>query len=175
MVSEKYPCYVRIVESTDTSEVMELPSEADGKVLLTTITAQFPEAIGLKFKSESGSWRGVRVTNGAVEPPLEGWGYTNYFITVAKKAEKRKQDDGADGATPNKSKRENSDLIVLGLPYSATESDMREYFKKFGDLTHCEVKYGNTADGKRSKGFGFIRFENEAVVEEVLSASHVLG
>lgn len=32
-----------------------------------------------------------------------------------------------------------SDLIVLGLPYKATEEDLKEYFQKFGELTMHEV------------------------------------
>lgn len=32
-----------------------------------------------------------------------------------------------------------SDLIVLGLPYKATEDDLKEYFQKFGELTMHEV------------------------------------
>ena len=32
-----------------------------------------------------------------------------------------------------------SDLIVLGLPYSSTEEDVKTYFEKYGELAHCEV------------------------------------
>ena len=78
---EAYPCYVRISEGPEKEEVIELPTEADGKLMLTTITAQFPDAIGLRFKSESGAWRGMRFIEGAIEPPIEGWGYNDYFIT----------------------------------------------------------------------------------------------
>lgn len=33
-----------------------------------------------------------------------------------------------------------SDLIVLGLPYKATEHDMKEYFQQFGELAMHEVR-----------------------------------
>merc|ERR1711936_631813 len=100
MPTETYPCYVRISEGPESDEVIELPTEGDGKLMLTTITAQFPDAIGLRFKSDSGAWRGMRFIDGALEPPLEGWGYNDYFITTGgaaattKKAEKRKLDQG---------------------------------------------------------------------------------
>jgi len=172
MPSETYPCYVRIGETPDTEELIELPTEEDGSMLLTTLAAQFPDAIGLKFKTDSGGWRGVRVTDGILDAPLEGWGYNEYIVTVAKKAEKRKLDD-SDGPT-NKTKKELlSDLIVLGLPYSSTEEDLKDYFEKFGELAHFEVK--TDAQTKKSRGFGFIRFKEEETVKEVLAASHSLG
>merc|ERR1711881_499633 len=88
MPKEVYPCYVRISEGPESEEVIELPTESDGRLLLTTITAQYPNAIGLRFKSESGAWRGMRFIDGALEPPLEGWGYNDYFITAVKPVEK---------------------------------------------------------------------------------------
>ena len=78
---EAYPCYVRISEGPEKEEVIELPTEADGKLMLATITAQYPDAIGLRFKSESGAWRGMRFIDDAIEPPIEGWGDNDYFVT----------------------------------------------------------------------------------------------
>ena len=31
------------------------------------------------------------------------------------------------------------DLIVLGLPYTSTEEDLKDYFEKYGELAHWEV------------------------------------
>jgi len=177
MSNEMYPCYVRISEGAESEEVIELPTESDGRLLLTTITAQYPDAIGLRYKSESGAWRGMRFIEGALEPPLEGWGYNDYFITTAvktgTKAVKRKLET-ADGPASSKSRTElTSDMIVLGLPYSATEEDLKNYFEKFGELVHYEVKLDK--ETKKSKGFGFIRFKTEEVAQEVLEATHMMG
>lgn len=84
MVAEKYPCYVRVCESADTDEIVELPTENNGTMLLSTITAQYPDAIGLRFKSDTGMWRGIRVTDDILDIPLEGWGDKEYYITIAK-------------------------------------------------------------------------------------------
>jgi len=176
MPSESYPCYIRICESPENPDVIELPTEDDGTISLSTITAQHSDAIGLKFKSESGAWRGVPVTNGILKPPLEGWGSGDYFITRAKKSGKRKLVE-TDGQS-SKTKKENdmlSDFIVLGLPYSTSEEELKEYFEKFGDVAHSEIKYDTKGDTKRSRGFGFVRFTDVEVAEEVLSASHSLG
>ena len=32
------------------------------------------------------------------------------------------------------------DLIVLGLPFRATEQDMRSYFEQFGEITFVQVR-----------------------------------
>ena len=85
MPSEAYPCYVKIGEAVGSEELVELPTESNGTMLLSTITAQYPDAIGLRFKSDSGAWRGVRVTDGILDAPLEGWGYGEYYITLDKK------------------------------------------------------------------------------------------
>lgn len=77
---ESYPCYVRIGESS-TDDLVELPTERNGTLLLSTITAQFPDAIGLRFKSDNGCWRGVRVVDGVLDIPLEGWRDMDYYVT----------------------------------------------------------------------------------------------
>jgi len=179
MPVETYPCYVRISEGPESEEVIELPTEADGKLMLTTITAQYPDAIGLRFKSDSGAWRGMRFIDGALEPPIEGWGYNDYFITKGviggvKVGEKRKLETGAHGPASSKTKQDLlGDLIVLGLPYSATQEEVKSYFEKYGELAHCELKTDQAT--QRSKGFGFIRFKTEEAAQSVLDSSHSLG
>jgi len=169
VVPETYPCYIRIVESD--GEVIELPTESDGRILITTIHAQFPDAIGLKFKSESGSWRGVGTTGDAFEPPIDGWGDNDYIITN-KKAEKRKI-DGDIGPVVKTKRDENPDLIVLGVPYSSTSEDLKEYFENFGELAYAEIKSDSTTN--KSRGFGFVRFKSKEVAETVLETSHSIG
>jgi len=165
--TEAYPCYVRVCES-GIKDIVELPTETDGTMLLSTITAQFPDAIGLRFKAETGAWRGVRVTNGVLDVPLEGWGNMDYIIT---KTGKRKAED--DDVGPKSKKEMLQDLIVLGLPYSSTEDDLKEYFATFGELAHWEVKTDRKTN--ESKGYGFVRFIDPDVVERVLAANHTIG
>lgn len=82
--TETYPCYILIGDEDDLDECMELPSEKDGSILLSTIQAQFPCAIGLKYKSATGLMRGVRVYDNILRPPFEGWGNNHYIITLPK-------------------------------------------------------------------------------------------
>jgi len=166
MSSESYPCYVRICDAG--SETVELPTEEDGTILLSTIKAQFPKAIGLRFKSATGSWRGINVKNDALHPPQDGWGYAEFSVTTG--GTKRKADQ--DVMPSVKKPLSESDLIVLGLPYSTTEEEMRKYFEQFGELQTCEVKL--EAETGVSKGFGFIRYSTNEAVEKVLAVPHTI-
>ena len=81
---EQYPCFVKVAEDESLESFIELPTEKSGGMLLSTLQAQFPNAIGLKYKSPSGSWRGIRLSENTFAPPFEGWGETVYSITLSK-------------------------------------------------------------------------------------------
>ena len=75
-----YQSFVKVTEQ-GSDDFMELPREKDGTVLLSTVQAQYPSAIGLKYKSASGGWRGIRAEDNVLDPPFGGWGENLYFIT----------------------------------------------------------------------------------------------
>jgi hypothetical protein len=77
--------YLAVAEE-EGDEPIELPSEDDGTLLLTTLAAQFPGACGLKFRNpETRAWRGVRLSEGRLYPPADtGWG-TNIYVSVLPK------------------------------------------------------------------------------------------
>ncbi len=54
--------YIRMlfvkVSDSENDESVEVPVEPQGFILMSTLTAQFPGACGLKFKTEQFSWRG---------------------------------------------------------------------------------------------------------------------
>lgn len=70
----------------DDNEPIEIQTEADGTLLLTSITAHFPDVTGLKFRhATTGTARGVRCHNGVLHPPSEdGWGKIVYFCVKPK-------------------------------------------------------------------------------------------
>ena len=47
--------------------------------------------------------------------------------------------------------------------------DLREYFKKYGNVTDVSIKYDAVSGNPR--GFGFITFASEESIEEVLSSN----
>jgi hypothetical protein len=54
---EQVNMFVKVAES-ETDEAIEIPVESQGHLLMSTLSAQFPCACGLKFKTEQGLWRG---------------------------------------------------------------------------------------------------------------------
>ncbi|RZC64052.1 hypothetical protein C5167_025793 [Papaver somniferum] len=57
-------------------------------------------------------------------------------------------------------------IFVGGLPYSLTEEDFKAYFEKFGRTTDVVIAYTPSRD--RHRGFGFITFDSEEAVENVM-------
>lgn len=135
--------YLQVAED-EGEEPIELPTEDDGTLLLSTLSAQFPGSSGLKYRNpESRAMRGVRLSDGRLHPPPDiGWG-TQVFFCVFPKENKRKSDDALENSTAKTKRIETklrcTDLIVLGLPWKTTEQNLREYFETFGEVLMAQV------------------------------------
>ncbi|XP_050424980.1 TAR DNA-binding protein 43-like [Adelges cooleyi] len=178
--------FVQVSETNDGDrEIVDLPLEEDGTLLLSTLHAQYPDACGLKYVApDNGRTRALRLANDKLHPPSEeGWGDIVYFCSFNKdNGQKRKLNEEFESdveRAPKEQKSEatstawkNRDLLVLGLPWKTTDEDLESYFSKYGELRMAQIK--KTADG-RSRGFGFIRFkEQESQVRSMLD-SHVIN
>ncbi|CAG9854320.1 unnamed protein product [Phyllotreta striolata] len=168
--------FLQVSEEEGESPI-ELPTEEDGTLLLSTVVAQFPGALGLKYKADPDSkvYRGVRLSEGVLHPPPDGGWNSKLFICSFPKENKRKNDDAGDSPAA-KSKRLESklrctDLIVLGLAWKTNEKELMKYFTQFGDLLVAQIKKDN--DGN-SKGFGFIRFAQYESQMRVLAQRHMI-
>lgn len=76
--------YLHVAED-EGEEPIELPSEEDGTLLLSTLAAQFPATCGLKYRNpDSQTMRGVRLVEGRLHPPDEGWGNNVYYCVFPK-------------------------------------------------------------------------------------------
>ena len=61
--------WVAVVQE-EGDEPIEIPTECDGTILLTSLTAQFPGVTGLKFRNpETNTLRGVRCSENQLFPP----------------------------------------------------------------------------------------------------------
>ncbi|KAI5056677.1 hypothetical protein GOP47_0028495 [Adiantum capillus-veneris] len=58
-------------------------------------------------------------------------------------------------------------IFVGGLTSSTKEDDLKAYFGKFGKITGCQIMQDHKIG--KSRGFGFVTFDNEQVVEEILA------
>jgi len=172
-------------------EPVEIPTEGDGTLALSSVCAQFPGATGLKYRNpETNTLRGVRMTGETMYPPSEeGWGLYTYFCVrnkddnSPKKDEprlKRKTESDVDMYSKNikvesedeDSEDKTSDLIILGLPWKTSEDDIREYFEPFGEILMVQLK--KRPGSGESKGFAFIRFADKDVEKKVLLQRHMI-
>lgn len=170
--------YVQVAED-EGEEPIEVPCEEDGTLLLSTLAAQFPGTCGLKYRNPAtGTMRGIRLTDGKLNPPYgTGWGNSLYICVFPKVTEnKRKSCDQLENSSAKTKRMETkhkcSDLIVLGLPWKTTEQELRQYFESFGEVLMAQVKKDPKTG--QSKGFGFIRFSNYESQARALSKRHLI-
>lgn len=167
--------YIACAED-ESEESTELPLEPDGTLAMSTLQAQYPGASGLKFRSpDTGSWRGLRVTDGKVYQADNDWG-TYLYITVYPKNDNKRRTDMEVDETPSitKSKKLDifkrcTDLIVLGLPWKISESELKEYFEQFGEVAMTQIKRDSAG---KSKGYGFIKFKEYEAQQKVVAQRH---
>jgi len=63
-------------------------------------------------------------------------------------------------------------IFVGGIPMSLTNLDFRKYFESFGKVLETQIM--TDRESGRSRGFGFVTFEEEGVAAEVLILSHTI-
>ncbi|KAK4343519.1 hypothetical protein RND71_036613 [Anisodus tanguticus] len=63
-------------------------------------------------------------------------------------------------------------VFVGGIPTTMNEDEFKGFFSKYGKVTDCEIIRDHVS--KRSRGFGFIVFDNEQVVDNVLSEGNMI-
>lgn len=67
-------------------------------------------------------------------------------------------------AKPKKINKSIRGVIYIGhIPHGFYEEQMRQYFKQFGRV--CNVIVCRSKKTNRSKGFGFVQFENQDVAK----------
>lgn len=76
--------YVQVAEG-EGEEPIEVPTEEDGTLALTTLQGLFPLTAGLKFRNpDTGVMRGVRLLEERFHPPDGGWGNNVYHCVFPK-------------------------------------------------------------------------------------------
>ncbi|BFZ65101.1 hypothetical protein YB2330_006264 [Saitoella coloradoensis] len=109
------------------------------------------------------------------EMPQDGQvqGYNPY--AGASGYDQKDQDMGNTNGGSNQGSGSNKDdgkMFIGGLNWETTEASMREYFEQFGPVTDCSVMRDGVSG--RSRGFGFLTFENPESVDKVVAQEHYL-
>ncbi|VDO85776.1 unnamed protein product [Schistosoma margrebowiei] len=163
--------FIRVCEDDNESPI-EVPIEDDGTVLLATLKSVFPKSTGLKYLApDSGCLRGVRLNDGKLYAPSDGW--VHVYQCALPRENKRKGIEEKDTYSSKFKKLEEkkcTDLIVLNLAWKTDESTLKEYFSRYGDLVTVQVK--RHPDSNLSKGYGFIRYSDMESQIMCLSERH---
>lgn len=63
-------------------------------------------------------------------------------------------------------------IFVGGIPTSVTEDEFKSFFSKYGKVVEHEIIRDHVT--KRSRGFGFIVFDSEQVVDDILADGNMI-
>lgn len=81
---------------------------------------------------------------------------------------KRTIPKGAIGSKDFKTKK----IFVGGIPTSVTEDEFKDFFSKFGEVKEHQIMRDHSTS--RSRGFGFVTFDTEQSVDDLLSKGNKL-
>ncbi|EFH59069.1 RNA recognition motif-containing protein [Arabidopsis lyrata subsp. lyrata] len=77
------------------------------------------------------------------------------------------------GAGGNQSKDfKTKKIFVGGIPSTVTEDELKDFFSKYGNVVEHQVIRDHETN--RSRGFGFVIFDSEEVVDELLSKGNMI-
>ncbi|XP_070570922.1 uncharacterized protein [Ptychodera flava] len=131
MSSSRFVC---VTDNIKTGESIELPTEENLTVLLSTLEGQFPGACGLRYKpktfrpgpnrSESERFRGVRMEGRVLYPPHCGWDNVELYVVYSdcktKDVEEHKK--GFFGKVKSfKSYKDEKSSVFRKLPFTASK------------------------------------------------------
>lgn len=87
----------------------------------------------------------------------------NHVINGKQVEIKRTIPKGAIGSKDFKTKK----IFVGGIPTSVTDDEFKDFFSTFGEVKEHQIMRDHSSN--RSRGFGFITFDSEEAVDELLS------
>lgn len=170
--------YICVSDNDTEQNLVDLPLENNDTLYTSTLAAQFPGAVGLKYQV-NGRTRAVKCVDNLLYPPENGWGDHVYYCVYGPEAGAKRKAGTSDNDskkfknTEEDSSAFSSDLVVLGLAWKTTDDELKQYFSQYGDLELAKVKTDRVTG--RSKGFGFIRFSDPEVQVRVMLKRHKIG
>ena len=152
------------VSTSELAQLIEIETEEDGRLPLTSITLHFPATTALKFFDPGcQAYCEVPVEEGNFFPPQGGWGVSTRYIAVV---------GPTSDVTPElrKTDVECKDMVLLGMKLDTTESQVRGYFK---DVEVLGVHMRQSKD-KLTK-YAFIKFSDGEVARVLGKQMHFIN
>lgn len=75
---------IKISEEEGSDPIILPLDEDDGSLLLSCLKIHFPNASGLRYHTENDTIRGVKLSQGKLHPPENGWGSIIYYCSFLK-------------------------------------------------------------------------------------------
>lgn len=122
--------HIRLFESEAFPTAVEVPLEKDDTLLLSTVVAQYPGAVGVRFRGPTGTWRGLKCDGNLIYSPPQGWGNTDYYIVEETSALKRDAEEGAGTTVVKFPKIEEGDSVMQERFQRAIEEKWRKAHEK---------------------------------------------
>uniref|UniRef100_A0A8D8X3F9 TAR DNA-binding protein 43 n=1 Tax=Cacopsylla melanoneura TaxID=428564 RepID=A0A8D8X3F9_9HEMI len=170
--------YICVSDNDNEQNLVDLPLENNDTLYISTLAAQFPGAVGLKYQVNART-RAVKCVDNLLYPPENGWGEHVYYCVYGPEAGAKRKANVLDNDSKKFKNTEedsgafSSDLVVLGLAWKTSDEELKEYFEQYGELEFAKVKTDRNTG--RSKGFGFIRFADPEVQVRVMLKRHKIG
>ena len=143
--------WVAVVQE-EGDEAIEIPTESDGAILISTLRAQFPGVIGLKFRNpETNTLRGIRCSDEQLYPPNQQaeassqpqalWGKLTYICTRAKTPTRPKNTNCETPEKPNHgmpiNKKSRNKCPVPGCKASNQPTEKRDSAEAHRFVLNC--------------------------------------
>ena len=152
------------VSASELAQLIEIETEEDGRLPLTSITLHFPGTTALKFFDPgSQAFSEVPMEEGSFLAPRGGWEVSTRFIAAVGpisdvKPEFKKVDI------------ECKDMVLLGMKLDTTESQVKGYFK---DVEVLQVHMRQSKDNLTK--YAFIKFADGEVARVLGKQTHLIN
>ena len=173
--------WVAVVQE-EGDEPIEIPTESDGTILLTSLTAQFPGVTGLKFRNpDTNALRGVRCSENQLFPPPNAddetacWGQHTYICTRPNlpSASNIKRKSELKNSPVKKFSRITAPDVCSrilrfdGLPYKMSPRELEDWIDELAEITPHKVHFISNRQGQAA-GDAYVTFDDKNEAKTVI-------
>ena len=152
------------VANSELATIVEIETEEDGSLPLTSITHHFPDTKALKFDDANNNKSLIEVTlkEGSFLEPAGGWGVHARYIAV--------NPDDVIKPGPRSEESEGKDMVLLRMKLDTSEAMVRNYFKDV-EVVSVHVMQSRNCMTKHA----FIKFGDKEVAKVMSKKKHLIN